>query len=154
VVLTLSSRLSVSFRNHQVKNATWFCLLALLVLFSGLVFLFKRISKLERLRLDAADVRVKLLNETMQGIKVIKLMGMLTPHCIRVKSCRSLVLLRGIKTSLLFKLISIPYSLVCSVGGTDPADGRQGAREGAGVCAKPRHNQGLYDSHRPGVICH
>jgi len=79
VVLTLSSRLSVSFRNHQVKNATWFCLLALLVLFSGLVFLFKRISKLERLRLDAADVRVKLLNETMQGIKVIKLMGMLTP---------------------------------------------------------------------------
>ena len=81
MVLTLSTCPSIPFRNYQVKNATWFCLLALLVLFSGLIFLFRRISKLERLRLDAADVRVKVLNETMQGIKVIKLMGMLSSPC-------------------------------------------------------------------------
>jgi len=73
-----------------VKNATWFCLIALFVVFFGLVFIFIRISKLERLRLDAADVRVKVLNEMMQGIKVIKLMGMFFVFGVNAKS--SLVL--------------------------------------------------------------
>ena len=53
----------------------WFCLIALFAVFFVLAFIFVRISKLERLRLEAADVRVKVLNEMMQGIKVIKLMG-------------------------------------------------------------------------------
>jgi len=70
---------------HQVKNATWFCLIALFVVFFGLVFIFIRISKLERLRLDAADVRVKVLNEMMQGIKVIKLMGMFMVFGVNAK---------------------------------------------------------------------
>jgi ABC-type multidrug transport system fused ATPase/permease subunit len=66
---------SLAMMYSSVKNATWFCLIALFAVFFMLAFIFMRISTLERLRLEAADVRVKVLNEMMQGIKVIKLMG-------------------------------------------------------------------------------
>jgi ATP-binding cassette subfamily C (CFTR/MRP) protein 1 len=67
--------ISLAMMYSSVKNATWFCLIALFAVFFMLAFIFMRISTLERLRLEAADVRVKVLNEMMQGIKVIKLMG-------------------------------------------------------------------------------
>jgi ABC-type multidrug transport system fused ATPase/permease subunit len=66
---------SLAMMYSSVKNATWFCLIALFAVFFMLAFIFMRISTLERLRLEASDVRVKVLNEMMQGIKVIKLMG-------------------------------------------------------------------------------
>ena len=71
------------------RNATWVGLGALIVIFVALAVIFVRISKLEALRMKAADERVKLLNEVLQGIKMIKLMAWEDPVEESVRTTRS-----------------------------------------------------------------
>ena len=59
----------------QVKDATWVGLGGLLMLFITLGVISGFMSKYQRLRMKAAYKRVKLLNEMMQAIKIIKLMA-------------------------------------------------------------------------------
>jgi len=109
---------SLAMMYSSVKNATWFCLIALFAVFFALAFIFMRISRLERLRLEAADVRVKVLNEMMQGIKVIKLMGWEEPireTCDKSRECE-LVHVRGIAiTKALMIAVVLGSSVLAAV---------------------------------------
>jgi len=73
---------------------------------------------LERLRLEAADVRVKVLNEMMQGIKVIKLMGWEEPILETCNKSREneLVHVRGIAvTKALMIAVVLGSSVIAAV---------------------------------------
>lgn len=109
---------SLGLMYDSVKNATWFCLIALFAVFFALAFIFMRISTLERLRLEAADVRVKVLNEMMQGIKVIKLMGWEVPILETCNKSREaeLVHVRGIAiTKALMIAVVLGSSVIAAV---------------------------------------
>lgn len=73
VPIQLTISLYLIFR--EVKDATWVGLGGLLMLFITLGVISGFMSKYQRLRMKAADKRVKLLNEMMQAIKIIKLMA-------------------------------------------------------------------------------
>lgn len=71
----LQLAISLYLLYQQVLDATWVGLASLLFSFVVLAVIFVRIAILERLRLQFSDVRVKLMNEMVQGIKIIKFMG-------------------------------------------------------------------------------
>jgi ATP-binding cassette subfamily C (CFTR/MRP) protein 1 len=73
---------------QQVKDATWVGLASLLFSFVVLAVIFVRIAILERLRLKFSDVRVKLMNEMVQGIKIIKFMGWEGPILEEIERAR------------------------------------------------------------------
>lgn len=73
---------------QQVADATWVGLASLLFSFVVLAVIFVRIAILERLRLKFSDVRVKLMNEMVQGIKIIKFMGWEGPILDEIERAR------------------------------------------------------------------
>jgi len=76
----------------EVKDATWIALGGLFFVFFALAVIFMKIMKLEGLRMKAADARVKLLNEMIQGMKVIKLMAWEDPMLLECDKRREVEL--------------------------------------------------------------
>eukprot|EP00960_Hanusia_phi_P045672 757381-Hanusia_phi.AAC.10 len=89
-----------------VKDATWIALGGLFFVFFALAVIFMRIMKLEGLRMKAADARVKLLNEMVQGIKVIKLMAWEDPMLLECDRRRE-VELRHVRDLAITKAMMI-----------------------------------------------
>ena len=106
--------ISLTLMYNSVKNATWFCLIALFVVFFMLLPVVLLQSKLERLRLECMDVRVKVLNEMMQGIKVIKLMGWELPILETVDEAREKELVH-VRNKAIVKALFIALVLGSSV---------------------------------------
>ncbi|KAJ1478560.1 ABC transporter type 1, transmembrane domain-containing protein [Baffinella frigidus] len=73
---------------QEVKNATWVGLGGLLFTFILLGFISAFMSKFQVARMKAADQRIRLLNEMMQAMKVIKLMAWETAILGTVKKTR------------------------------------------------------------------
>ncbi|EKX53006.1 hypothetical protein GUITHDRAFT_133396 [Guillardia theta CCMP2712] len=108
----------------EVKDATWIALGGLFFVFFALAVIFMKIMKLEGLRMKAADARVKLLNEMIQGMKVIKLMAWEDPmllECdkrreVELKHVRELAITKAMMIATIPEAISAYARTKISVG--------------------------------------